>query len=107
MRNIPAVKEDKITKKRLAKGKYKDKGKIFDRSKVLMKLICDGFNTHRSVYSKKMVEAYGGPTKSDMEELRQWSEGGYMCGSKVPGKKFYVQRKLFCGNYIESQYYNH
>ena len=30
-----------------------------------------------------------------------------MCGSKVPGNKFYVQRKLFCGNYIESQYYNH
>ena len=21
--------------------------------------------------------------------------------------KFYVQRKLFCGDYIESQYYNH
>ena len=30
-----------------------------------------------------------------------------MCGYKVPGNKFYLQRKLFCGNYIESQYYNH
>ena len=30
-----------------------------------------------------------------------------MCGSKVPGSKFYVHRKLFCGEYIESQYYNH
>ena len=30
-----------------------------------------------------------------------------MYGSKVPGEKFYVQRKLFCGDYIESQYYNH
>ena len=30
-----------------------------------------------------------------------------MCESKVPGDKFYVQRKLFCGDYIESQYYNH
>ena len=30
-----------------------------------------------------------------------------MCGSKVPGDKFYVQRKLFCGDYIESKYYNH
>ena len=29
-----------------------------------------------------------------------------MCDSKVPGDKFYVQRKLFCGDYIESQYYN-
>ena len=29
-----------------------------------------------------------------------------MCGSKVPGDKFYVQKKLFCGDYIESQYYN-
>ena len=30
-----------------------------------------------------------------------------MCGSKVTGDKFYVQRKLFFGDYIESQYYNH
>ena len=30
-----------------------------------------------------------------------------MCGSKVPGDKFYVQRKPCCGDYIESQYYNH
>ena len=30
-----------------------------------------------------------------------------MCGSKVLGYKFYVQRELFCGEYIESQYYNH
>ena len=29
-----------------------------------------------------------------------------MCGSKIPGNKFYVQRKLFCGDYIESKYYN-
>ena len=33
--------------------------------------------------------------------------GGYMCGYEVPGKKYYVQRQLFCGDYIESQYYNH
>ena len=30
-----------------------------------------------------------------------------MCGSKVPGDKFYVHMKLFHGDYIESQYYNH
>ena len=29
-----------------------------------------------------------------------------MCGSRVPGNKFYTQRKLFGGDYIESQYYN-
>ena len=72
-----------------------------------MELICDGCNAHRCVYSNKMVGAKGDPTKSDMEELQRWSEGGYMCGSQVPGDKFYVQRKLFCGDYIESQYYNH
>ena len=32
---------------------------------------------------------------------------GYMYGSKIPGDNFYVQKKLFCGDYIESQYYNH
>ena len=30
-----------------------------------------------------------------------------MCGSKVPGYKFYVKRKMFCGDYTESKYYNH
>ena len=30
-----------------------------------------------------------------------------MCGSGVLGKKLYVQMKLFFGDYIESQYYNH
>ena len=54
-----------------------------------------------------MVVAKGGPKKSDMEDLQRWSKGGYRCGSKVPGDRFYVQRKLFCGDYIESQYYNH
>ena len=29
-----------------------------------------------------------------------------MCGSKVPGDKFYVQRKFFCGCNIESKNYN-
>ena len=71
-----------------------------------MELICDGYNAHRYVYSNKMVGSKGGLTKYDVEELRRWSEGGYMCGSKVPGKNVYVQRKLFCGDYIESQYYN-
>ena len=30
-----------------------------------------------------------------------------MWGPKVLGDKFYVNRKMFCGDYIESQYYNH
>ena len=30
-----------------------------------------------------------------------------MCGPKVPGDNFYVHRKRFCDDYIESQYYNH
>ena len=54
-----------------------------------------------------MVGAKGGPTKSDVEKLQRWSKGGYMCGSKVPGDRFYVQRKLFYGDYIESQCCNH
>ena len=45
--------------------------------------------------------------KYEVEDIQRWSELGYMYGSKVPGKKFYVQRKLFCGDYIESQHYNH
>ena len=54
-----------------------------------------------------MIGAKGGPGKYGVEEIQRWSEGGYMCGYKVPGDKFYVQRKYFCGNYVESQYYNH
>ena len=53
-----------------------------------------------------MAVAKGGLKKSDVEELQRWSEGGYVFGSKVPGDQFYDQRKLFCGDYIESQYYN-
>ena len=106
MSNIPAVKEDTILNKRLAKGKENYKGRSFDRSKVRIQLICDDCNDHWCVYSNKMVGAKGGLTKSDVEELQWWSEGGYMHGSKLPGEKFYVQRKLFCGDYIESQYYN-
>ena len=107
MSNLPAVKEDTIMKKNLAKGKEKDKGRSFDRSNVQMELICDGCNTHWCVYSNKMVGAKGGPKISNVEELQQWSEGGKMCGSKVPVDKYYVQRKLFCGDYTESRYYNH
>ena len=59
-------------------------------------------NTSRDAFGAK-----GGPTKSEVEELQRWSKGVYMCGSKVPGDNFYVQRKLFCADYIESQYYNH
>ena len=36
MSNISAVKEDTIIRKRLAKGKYKVKGRSFNSSKVLM-----------------------------------------------------------------------
>ena len=102
------MKEDTIIKKILAMGKDKDKDKvrICDRSKVLMELIWYSCNSHRCVYSNKMVGAKGGPTRSDVEELQKWLEGGYMGVYKVPGDKFYVQRKLFCGYYIESQYYN-
>ena len=56
-------------KKRLAKGKDKDNGQNFDRYKVQMELICDGFNVHHCVYSNKTVDAKGVPKKSDMEEL--------------------------------------
>ena len=56
-----------------------------------------------------MVGATGGPTKSDIEEVEQLSEGGYICGGRNldKDKKLYVQRKLFCGDYVEPQYYNH
>ena len=47
-----------------------------------------------------MVGAKVGPTKYDVEDLQCWLEGGYMCDSKVPSEKFYVQRKPFCGNSI-------
>ena len=30
-----------------------------------------------------------------------------MCGYKAPGENFYVQKKLCCGDYIDSQYHNH
>ena len=30
-----------------------------------------------------------------------------MCGTKVPGNMFYIHRKLFFDEHIESQYYYH
>ena len=30
-----------------------------------------------------------------------------ICGDNVPGNKCYVQRNIFCDDYIVSQYYNH
>ena len=98
MINLPAVKEDTIMNKRLTKGKEKCKGWQFDRYKVQMEIICDGCNSHRCIYSNKMVGAKDGTTKYDVEELQKWSSGGYMCGSKVIGEIFYVQRKLFFGD---------
>ena len=56
-------------KKRLAKGKYKDKGRSFDMSKVKMELICNGCNAHRCVYSNKMVRVKGVPNVLDKEEF--------------------------------------
>ena len=50
-------------------GKDKDKGRIFDRSKVQMELICDDCNAHQCVYSNKIVGSKGDPEKSDAEEL--------------------------------------
>ena len=46
MINLPAVKQDTIMNKILAKGKDEEKGIIFDTSKILIKLICDGYNAH-------------------------------------------------------------
>ena len=76
-------------------------------SNVRIELICGGCNAHRCVYYNKMVGSKGGPKKSGIEELHRWLEGGYMCGSNVPGEKFYFHKKLFFGEYIESQYYNY
>lgn len=98
-----------ILKRKIAKRKEMDKEKSFDRSKVRMVLICYGCGAPRCVYSNKMIGATGGPTKSDIEEVEQWSEGGYICGGKILDREanLYVQRKLFCGDYVEAQYYNH
>ena len=71
--NLPETKEDKIIKKRLAMRKDKYRGRRFDRSKVRMELICDGFNAYRCVYYNKMVGAKCGPTKSDVEDIQKWS----------------------------------
>ena len=54
-----------------------------------------------------MIGRKEGPTKTDMQELQQWVGRGYICGNRVPSNLFYVQRKCFCGDYIESQYDNH
>ena len=70
MRNLPAVKQDTIIKKSIAKEKDKDRGEIFDSSKVQMKLLCDGLNFHRFVYSNKKFRAKGGPTKSGVEGIK-------------------------------------
>ena len=72
-----------------------------------MELICDGCNAHRCVYSNKIVGAKGVPEKSEVEDPQGWQERGGTCGSKVPGEKFYFKRKIICGDYIDSKYYNH
>ena len=90
MSNLPAVKEDIITKKRLAMVKENYKGRRFDSYKFQMELIIDSCNANQCVYPNKKFGAKGGPKKSDVEELQIWSEGGYMCGPKVPVNKFYV-----------------
>ena len=76
MSNIPAVNEDKIMNKRLAKGKENYKGRSSDRSKVRMELICDDFNSCQCIYSNKIIGANGGPKTSDIKDLQRWSEGG-------------------------------
>ena len=65
----------------MGKDKYKEKGRMFDRSKVQMELICDVCNDHQYVYSSNMVRVKSVPKKYDVEELQKWSEVGYMCGS--------------------------
>ena len=72
-----------------------------------MLLTCDDCSAHRCVYSKIMIGRKEGPTETDMQYLQQLVEKGYVCGSRVPGKEFYDQRKKYAGDYIESQYYNH
>ena len=91
--NLPAVKEDTIMKKRLAKGKDKDKGRIFDRSKVRMELICDGCNAHQCVYSNKMVGGKGGPEKLTW---RSFSDGQREGTCVVP--RYQVKSFMFRGN---------
>ena len=72
MINIPSVKEYTIMKKFLEMGKNKGKGRSFDRPKIQIELIYDGYNYQLCVYSNKMVGAKGGPTKSHVEEFQLW-----------------------------------
>ena len=102
MINLPVVKEDKILNKRPAKvkDKDKDKGGSFDSSKVLMQFIYDGCNSHRCLYSNKMVGEKVGPTKFEVEGLQKRQEGEYMCVSKVPGEKNMFGGKCFVVNIL-------
>ena len=58
---------------------------------------------HVCVYSTKMVGTQEGSTKAHLQK----NEKDYICGGKVPSEQLYVQRRLICGDYIESQYYSH
>ena len=93
MRNLPDMKDDIIMKKRIAMGKDKDKGRRFDRSKVQVELICDGYNDQRCVYSNKMVGAKGGP-KNMM--WRRFSNGRKEGTRVVP--RYQATNFMFRGN---------
>ena len=55
--------------------------------------------------SQKNVEKVV-PTTSKMKQLYPWANGGYVCGNEVKIEGFVMMRKLWCGHYVESRYYN-
>ena len=59
------------------------------------------------IYSHKNIGEKGGLTTAKMKQLDPWADGGYMCVNEVTIEEFVMMWKLWCGNYVESQYYNY
>lgn len=58
------------------------------------------------MYSNNVIGAKGGPSRKHVKLLERWMEDGYVCGNKVAVKRYFVQQKHRCGDFVESQYYN-
>lgn len=107
MTGLPNPCDDDEEKKAIAKSKEIDKGRNFHKTRVRAIVPCDKCSAPRCIYSNKAIGVKGGPSTANKEELDRWFDReGYICGKDVPSNGFYVMRKVRCGDFVESQYYN-
>ncbi len=77
----------------------------FHASKVRGVLYCDTCSAPRCFYLTHCVGSRDGRNKQQLEQLLGRMENGYYCGYKIDENGFYYRRALWCGDFVESQYY--